>query len=100
MLPRRTILAAALLVAVPAAAHAGSYVSGGVGTSPDLGGDAAVMLDAEGHNTGRLTLGQKFGPASLEGGLSGFGVTGGTAVSASIALKLQASLTGPLGFFA
>lgn len=97
---RRSLLTAAFLLAIPTAAHAGSYASGAVGTSPDLGGDVSVMLDAEGHNTGRLALGQKLGPASIEGGLAGFRVTGGTVVTASLALKLQASLSGALGMYA
>lgn len=93
-------LTAAFLVALPAAAHAGSYVSGGLGTSPDVGGDVSVMLDTEGHNTGRLVLGQKIGPAAIEGGLSGFHIDTGTAVTASVALKLQTQISGALGLFA
>jgi hypothetical protein len=112
MLRRALLVAAALaipsLTSLGSVAHAGGYVSAGIGTAPDLGGDVGTMLSADGH-AGRLVLGHKLGPAAIEAGLGGFGVTGygpsgapvnGTALSADIALKLQATLTGHLGFFA
>jgi hypothetical protein len=104
---RRALLVAALL-AVPSFAHAGGYVSAGIGSHPDLDGDVGTMLASDGR-AGRIVLGHKLGPASIEAGFGGFGVSGyapsgapinGTAISADLALKLQAQISGPLSFFA
>jgi hypothetical protein len=96
---RRSLLVASLL-AIPATASAGGYVAAGIGTSPDVNGNASAMLDTDGHNSGRLALGQKFGPVAIEGGLSGFGTGDATAVTASVGLKLQTSISSMLGLYA
>jgi hypothetical protein len=85
------------LIAAPAVAHAGPYVSAGVGSGPALGGDFDDVLSTDGHSAGRVGIGHRFGPASLEAAIAGFGVTAtaptgqtasGTALSAQISAKL------------
>jgi hypothetical protein len=84
-----------LLTAAAGAARAGGYVSAGLGGSPDLGGDL-TMLSAEDASSGRIAVGQSFGPLALEAGLGGFGVDGGTMVSASVSLKAKTNLVSRL----
>jgi hypothetical protein len=76
----------------------GPYVAAGVGASPDLGGDFDGVLSGDGHSSGRVGIGHSLGPASLEAGIAGFGVTAtaptgesanGTAISAQLAARLQ-----------
>lgn len=102
----RRILAL-LIVAAPASAHAGGYVSAGIGGAPDLGGELH-NLSGEGHNSGRLALGHGLGPIALEVGVTGYGVTGtmpggesvdGEALSASISGKVFGGLVGNLDAF-
>jgi hypothetical protein len=90
-------LIVSLVLAVPVAAHAGPYVSAGVGAGPALGGDFSGTLSADGHSAGRVGIGHRLGPASLEAAISGFGVTAtaptgesvdGTALSGQISAKL------------
>lgn len=84
-----------LVTAAAGAAQAGGYVSAGLGGAPDLGGEL-TMLSAEDSSSGRIAVGQGFGPLSVEAGLGGFGVDGGTMVSASVSLKLNADLVSKL----
>jgi hypothetical protein len=95
----------AALVAVPLAlaaaagsASAGGYVSAGVGSAPDLGGDL-TMLTADGRS-GRVALGHGFGPLALEAGLGGFGVDGGTMMTASLSAKVKTDLAASLDIYA
>lgn len=95
------------LIATPAAAHAGGYVSAGIGGAPELGGELH-NLSGEGHNSGRLALGHGAGPFAVELGVTGYGVTGtmpgggsvdGEALSASLSGKLSGGLVGSLDAF-
>ena len=96
-----------ILIAAPTLAHAGGYVSAGIGGGAELGGELH-NLSGEGHNAGRLALGRWFGPIALEGAVSGFGVTGtmpggaavdGEALSTSLSGKAHAGLIAGLGAF-
>ena len=60
----RLPLAAVLLAATASSASAGTYVGLGVGTSPATSGDVTM---AEDGRSGRLQLGYRFGPLSIEG---------------------------------
>jgi hypothetical protein len=82
----------------PAAAHAGGYVTAGIGGTPDLRGELAILA-ADGRNL-RVGLGRTFGPASIEAGLSSFGLDDGRAVSGAVSVRLQAQLLGALGLYA
>lgn len=95
---------AAVLVSVPFAlaaaagpARAGGYVSAGVGGTADLGGDL-TMLGAEGRS-GKLAVGHGFGAIALEVGLAGFGVDGGTMMTASASVKVKGHLVSKLDGF-
>lgn len=95
---------AAVLVSVPFAlaaaagpARAGGYVSAGVGSTADLGGDL-TMLGAEGRS-GKLAVGHGFGAIALEVGLAGFGVDGGTMMTASASVKVKGHLVSKLDGF-
>lgn len=96
-----------LVLAAPVSAHAGGYVSAGIGGAPELGGELH-NLSGEGHNSGRLALGHGFGALALELGVTGYGVTGtmpgggsvdGEALSASLSGKLSGGLVGNLDAF-
>jgi hypothetical protein len=100
-------LLALLVLAAPASAQAGGYVSAGIGGAPELGGELH-NLSGEGHNSGRLAFGHGLGPVALELGVTGYGVTGtmpgggsvdGEALSASISGKLLGGLVGGLDAF-
>jgi hypothetical protein len=100
-------LLAMLVALAPATAHAGGYVSAGLGSGPDLGGDLQ-NLSGEGHASGRLAFGHGLGPVAVELGVTGYGVTGsmpgggsteGEALSASISGKLFGGLVGNLDAF-
>jgi hypothetical protein len=60
----RLALAAVLLAASSTAASAGTYVGLGIGTSPATSGDVSM---AEDGRSGRLQLGYRVGPLSIEG---------------------------------
>jgi hypothetical protein len=60
----RLALAAVLLAATASTASAGTYVGLGIGTSPATSGDVAMLEDGR---SGRLQLGYRFGPLSVEG---------------------------------
>lgn len=77
-------LAAAALLAAPSAAHAGGYVSLGVGTAPTFHDDLSASFSGEGHASGRAMLGQKLGRFAIEAGLSGYGVDGVSAQTADV----------------
>ena len=60
----RLALAAVLLAATASSASAGTYVGLGIGTSPATSGDVSMM---ENGRSGRLQLGYRLGPFSVEG---------------------------------
>lgn len=64
------------LLALPAAAHAGGYVSAGIGTAPQFGGDLDDGYSGKGHNSARVMVGKQFGIVGLEAGVAGFGFSG------------------------
>lgn len=97
------LTAAVALLAIPSLGHAGGYVSAGVGSGPSLGGELDVYLDGDTHRSGRLAVGHRMGPFSIEAGLHGFGVHGvvpgrGGALDGS-ALSLAASVKGQIPLF-
>lgn len=87
------------LTATAGAARAGGYVSAGIGGAPDLAGEL-TMLSTEDTHSGRIALGRDFGPVSLEAGLGGFGIEGGTMMSASVSAKLNVDLVSQLDGYA
>lgn len=60
----RLALAAVLLAATATTASAGTYVGLGIGTSPATSGDVSM---GENGRSGRLQLGYRIGPLSIEG---------------------------------
>lgn len=60
----RLALAAVLLAATATSASAGTYVGLGIGTSPATSGDVSM---GENGRSGRLQLGYRVGPLSIEG---------------------------------
>ena len=86
------------LAATAGSAYAGGYVSAGVGGAPDLGGDL-TMLTTEGRS-GRIALGHGFGALAIEAGLGGFGVDGGTMMTASLSAKVKTDLVSKLDIYA
>jgi hypothetical protein len=108
---RVLILVLAFLIPVPgldAGAQAGPYVSAGVGSGPALGGDFDGVLSTDGHGAGRVGIGHRLGPASLEAAIAGFGITAtaptgqsanGTALSGQISAKLGMPLVLGVGVF-
>jgi hypothetical protein len=102
---RRSLIAAAFLLAAAPAAHAGGYVSVGVGQAPSLGGDLDKMVSTTGHS-GRVGVGMGFGPLSIEAALGEYGVAApgavdrnGTALDVSVSAMLRAKLSGGLGVY-
>jgi hypothetical protein len=87
------------LTATAGAARAGGYVSAGIGGAPDLAGELS-MLSSDGGRAGRIAIGHDLGPVALEGGLGGFGVEGGTMMSASLSAKLSVDLVSQLDGYA
>ena len=60
----RLALVAVILASTAASASAGTYVGLGVGTAPATSGDVTMV---EAGRSGRLQLGYRFGPLSVEG---------------------------------
>lgn len=84
-------------------AHAGPYLSLGVGSEPDLADEMQGFEAAS--RSGRLELGQRFSIAAVEGGVGGYrlstsGAAEYDAVSLSGGGKLFFTLTGPLALLA
>src|SRR5438067_2231494 len=92
----RASLVLASLLALPAAAHAGGYVSAGIGTAPSLGGDVSTTFSGDGHNSGRVALGRGFGPISLEAGIAGFGVSTAGMSTTAYSAQVSAAAHAPL----
>lgn len=94
----RSALVVLSFLAVPAAAHAGGYVSLGVGASPEMGGELDIF---EGESkVGRLMIGQRFSAFSLETGVISYDLSNRYgdygAVSLQVAGKVNARLSGNL----
>ena len=82
---------ATLGLLAPAAAHAGTYVSGGIGTGASTDGTLGDF-SSDGQHSGRLELGQSFGIISIAGGLNYYGLhtqADWNAISTVAALKLD-----------
>ncbi len=92
----------AALLATPASAAAGGYLSVGLGTAPTFNDELGATFSGEGHSSGRVMIGQRFGRLALEAGLGGYGLHGvrgdtvdvvdGRAVTASVSAKLHIPL--------
>ncbi len=83
---------------IGSSAHAGGYVTAGVGSGPALGGELDTYFDGEGHRSAKVGLGNRIGPLGVEVGVGGYGLHGtmpatGDEIDGS-ALSLAASLTG------
>lgn len=64
----------ALFLCLPAAAHAGGYLSAGVGSDASLGGQLSTRFSADDLTLGRLGAGYRVGSLALEGVLLGTGL--------------------------
>ncbi len=89
-----------LLAASPAAA--GTYLGLGIGTAPSVGESMSTLEPAS--RSARLTLGQRLGPLSLEGGAGGYELASATdaearSVSVSGGGKVSFELQGQLEAF-
>jgi Outer membrane protein beta-barrel domain len=62
------------VAALAPAAHAGTYVGAGIGTSASVDG-AISDYGTDGKHSGRLYIGQRFGVVSVEGGFNDYGLT-------------------------
>lgn len=96
------VLACGVLMGTAAPAAAGTYLGLGVGTAPSLGESMQTLEPAS--RSARLTLGQRLGPLSLEGGAGGYDLASTTAaearsVSVSAGGKLSFTLQGQLEAF-
>jgi hypothetical protein len=78
---RSLIAALALIAGSAGAAHAGGYVAIGAGGDADLNGDLANHFTTEGTSSGRLAVGQRFGPVALEAVLFGTDLQGASAMT-------------------
>jgi Outer membrane protein beta-barrel domain len=65
--------ALALGLAVPTAAHAGTYVGVGVGTAASTDG-GFTRFGTDGQHSGRIVLGQRFGKISIEAAVNDIGL--------------------------
>lgn len=96
------VLACSVVTASVAPAAAGTYLGLGIGTAPSLGESMQTLEPAS--RSARLTLGQRLGPLSLEGGAGGYELASATSaqarsVSASAGGKLSFVLQGQLEAF-
>lgn len=90
-------------VTLDRAAHAGTYLSLGVGSVPDLGDEMQGFQAAS--RSGRLELGQRFSMVAFEGGVGGYQLADARAaeydaVSVNGGGKLFFTLSGPLAMLA
>lgn len=95
-------MAASLVLAGATPAAAGTYLGLGIGTAPSVGESMSTLEPAS--RSARLTLGQRLGPLSLEGGAGGYELTSASAAEArSVSLsgggKLSFELQGQLEAF-
>jgi hypothetical protein len=82
---------ASLGLLAPAAAHAGTFVSAGIGTGASTDGTIADF-GSDGQHSGRLEIGRSFGIISLAGGLNYYGLhtqSDWNAISTVAAVKLD-----------
>lgn len=97
----KALVAASFLLACAAPAAAGTYLGLGIGTAPSLGESMSTLEPAS--RSARLTLGQRLGPLSLEGGAGGYelAATAGEARSVSVSGggKISFELQGQLEAF-
>ncbi len=104
------VAAALALLALPTAAHAGGYVSVGVGTGPRFTNGLQNSYSGDGHNSARVLVGKRFGLISIEGGIGGYGlhgvnvytsdISGDRAYSASASVVGQVPVMAKLEVFA
>ncbi len=99
------IAAVAMLLATPGLALAGGYVSAGIGSDADLGGDFATHFSSDDHRNGRVALGHRSGPLAIEGTYFGTGLSGSSPLSGyenlsthslGVNARLILSLLGPI----
>jgi len=72
------VVAGLSLLALSSTAHAGGYVSVGIGPKASFGGELEGVYNSDGHNTGRIVVGKQFGIVGLEAGIGGYGFSGTT----------------------
>lgn len=97
------VVAGLSLLALSTTAHAGGYVSAGIGPQPAFGGEIEGGYSGDGHNSARVMVGKRFGMVGLEAGVGGFGFTGTAQDTADTAAgakmynaQLAVTLTMPL----
>jgi hypothetical protein len=99
------LLTAAMLPALTSAAAAGSYLSLGIGNRASIGGEPSAAVQSEEGRSGRVAIGQRFGPLAIEaavfGSELGTSPTGPDAslVSASAEVKYHVTLSGGLELY-
>jgi hypothetical protein len=107
MRPSSSLVVAALAI-VPSIAHAGGYVSAGVGGSAALRGELSSEFDSSEHESARLAVGQRIGPIGLEAAYWSAGLTGVSGFAAGedwtsrtlgLDLKYFFTLIGPLAAY-
>ncbi len=93
------------VAAVATPAHAGGYVSAGLGGGASLDGELARNFDSEAHDSGRISLGQRIGAVAVEASYVGAGLTGVNQFTSrgdwqtrtlGVDLKLHVGIVGPL----
>jgi hypothetical protein len=103
-----TVASAALALLVTSVAHAGGYVSAGVGGSAALRGELSSAFDSSEHESARIAVGQRIGPLGLEAAYWSAGLTGvggfaagedWTTRTLGIDLKYFVSVIGPLAAY-
>jgi len=71
----RSVLAVALVAVTGTVASAGTYLGLGIGTSPSMSSNDAMMpVQGNGDRSGKLLVGYRFGRLSIEGAASRAGV--------------------------
>jgi len=96
-------ISTALLLGLSSSAFAGGYLSLGVGSDAEIGGDLGGMYDAQGRDTARLAIGQRTGPIAIEASVFGTGLntaagaeSDSDAISLGVGLKYYFGITGPI----
>ena len=96
----------ALGLAIPSIAHAGSYLSFGLGSESAPSGELVSDLHPDAMSVGRLAAGYRAGPIALEAGISASGLRDTAddstvrSASASVDLKYFVGLFGPVEAYA
>ncbi len=113
--PMKAVMTAAILIFTPLAmtsvTEAGGFVSLGMGSAPNLGGEVSQLYtgDESGSNGGRIAMGERLGPLALEAGINsaslltqgvGAGAESAKAVSLEVSLKYYFSFMGPVEAYA